>query len=132
MLALGLPDEMRVVVGSHSGVGVFDASTGAPTLRVYDDDYTWFDPERLAILVPNDRGSFEAISSMGLEGGVLPDTTPDGWRCERTDNGALLVRDDKRVDVVDDEEFRACGFSPAGSLFVFASSPFLTVLRRSE
>jgi hypothetical protein len=41
---VGLPDEIRVVVGSHAGIGVFDATTGVRTMRVRDNDYTWFRP----------------------------------------------------------------------------------------
>lgn len=130
VLAVGVPDELRVVVGSHAGVGVFDARTGERVLRVRDNDYAWFDSDRLAIGVPDDHGGHELVPSMGLEGGSLPTTTSDGWRCERTDGGAALRFGDDEVLVSDDEEFRACGFSPAGSTFVFATSPNLTVLRR--
>jgi hypothetical protein len=49
---------------------------------------------------------------------------------ERSDIGAVLIRDDQHVDVADDEEFRACGFSPQGSVFVLATSPNLIVLKR--
>jgi hypothetical protein len=132
VLAVAVPDEVRVVVGSHAGIGVFNATTGERILRVRDNDYTWFEQEALAILVPIDGGGVETIPSMGLEGGFLPNITSDGWRCERTSEGAVLHRGVERVPVADNEEFRALGFSPGGSVFVLATSPNLTVLRRTQ
>ncbi len=130
VLAVGMPDERRVVVGSHSGVGVFDTTTGEGIARVDDNDYAWLDEQRSTIRVPTDDGAAEIIPSMGLHGGTLPRTTPDGWKWERTSDGVTLKRGAERVAVPDDEEFRACGFSPNGSVFVLATSSSLTVLRR--
>lgn len=130
ILAVGLPGDGTVVVGSHSGVGVFDAVAGDRLLRVRDDGYTWWDEERAAILVQGPDRAIESVPAMGLWGGALPSSTTDGWECLKDTSGALLVRDDERVSVPDDEEFRACGFSLDGSFFVLATSPTLTVLRR--
>lgn len=130
VLAVGVPDERRVVVGSHSGVGVFDTRAGERIARVVDNDYAWLDEQRLTIRVPTRAGVVEEIPSMGLHGGTLPSATADGWECERTDDGVTLERGAESVAVPDDEEFRACGFSPGGSVFVLATSPNLTVLRR--
>jgi hypothetical protein len=41
IVAVGIPDERRVVVGSHSGVEVFDATTGERLARVSSDGYAW-------------------------------------------------------------------------------------------
>jgi len=130
VLAVGVPDERRIVVGSHAGVGVFDATTGERVYRSRDNDYTWWDQERLSIILNVSGGESEVIPSMGLEGGSLPAVTADGWTCSQCESGAVLTRGDETVEVVDPEEARAVGFSPAGSLFVFATSPSLTVLRR--
>lgn len=129
VVAVAVPDERRVVVGSHSGLAVFDSVTGERALRVQDEDSTWFDEDRLAIQLPAAGGSIDAVPSMGLHGGVLPSSTPDGWRCERSNDGAELSREGLRQSVVDPEEFRAMGFSPAGSVFVLATSPSLTIMR---
>lgn len=131
-LAVAVPDEMRVVVGSHSGVGVFSSETGQRTLQLNDNDYAWFDQSRLAILLPDPDGSVETMTCMGIEGGVLPHTTPDGWRCEQTQEGALLVRGSEQLLIHDSEELRAMGFSPEGSVFVLATSPNLTIMRRAN
>lgn len=127
---MGIPDERRVVVGSHSGVGVFDTTTGERIARVDDNDYAWLDEQRSTIRVLTDDGAAEVIPSMGLHGGTLPRTTPDGWEVECAMYGATLKRGAESVAVPDDEEFRACGFSPNGSVFVLATSSSLTVLRR--
>ena len=130
VLAVGLPDEVLVVVGSHAGVGIFDATKADRAIRLHDNDYRWFDEERMAILIPDGRGGQEVVPAMSLEGGQLPNSTHDGWHCERTDFGATLVRDDPLLRIADQEEFRACGFSPGGSVFILATSPSLTVLKR--
>ena len=102
----------------------------AQLLLVLPTIYRWFDEERMAILIPDGRGGQEVVAAMGLAGGQLPTSTHDGWRCERTDLGATLVRDDQLLKIADQEEFRACGFSPRGSVFILATSPNLTVLKR--
>lgn len=130
VLAVGVPDETRVVIGSHAGVGVLDASTGERVHRFRDSDYTWWHQDSFAIELRIPGSAPEHVSSMGLEGGSLPSTTPDGWSCQRSVDGATLTDGELRIAVVDAEEFRALGFSPAGSLFVYATSPNLTVLRR--
>jgi hypothetical protein len=142
IVAVGIPDERRVVVGSHSGVEVFDATTGERLARVSSDGYAWLNEDRLAIRLPGPRGGIELIASMGLHGGTLPTTTADGWECHRSEHGATLSRgDNETMTVADhrrwldlpagvDEGFRACGFSPGGSVFVLATSPCLSMLRR--
>jgi len=132
VLAVGVPDEVRAVVGSRAGIGVFDATTGDRVLRIKDNDYAWWDGQRMAILLPTAGDGVESIPSMGLEGGALPVTTRDGWECSRTEHGVVLTRGEERLPLADVAEFRACGFSPAGSLFVLATSPNLTVLRRRQ
>lgn len=131
VLAVGIPDERRVVVGSHSGVGVFDTTTGERIARVDDNDYAWLDEHGPTIRFPTPDGVVEDVPAMGLHGGTLPSTTADGWEWDRADDGVVLKRGAESVAVPDDEEFRACGFSPGGSVFVLATSPNLSVLRRA-
>jgi hypothetical protein len=42
VVAVGFLDEDQVIVGSHSGTGVFDVHTGARTGRTYDERYDWY------------------------------------------------------------------------------------------
>jgi hypothetical protein len=128
---MGLPDERRIVVASHAGIGVFDAGTGQRVLRVRDNDYAWWDADRLAILLPTPEGD-EVVPCMGLEGGSLPHGTSDGWTYTQVQAGAVVSHNDQRFAVEDPEEFRAAGFSPLGTLFAYATSPNLTVLSRQS
>lgn len=98
--------------------------------RFRDNDYTWWDADSLAIALLIPGSAPEQVPSMGLEGGSLPQATTDGWSCQRSADGATLTKGEHRIPVVDTEELRALGFSPGGSLFVYATSPNLTVLRR--
>jgi hypothetical protein len=65
-------------------------------------------------------------------GGSLAESTVDGWVCRRTSHGVELIGPlGDIVEVTDGEECRAFGFSPDGSIFVYATSPTLTILLRT-
>ena len=125
-----LRQRLTVAVGSHSGLGVFDARTGRRLLRYGDEDYGWYRDEPPTILIPSTAGGLE-IPAAGIWGGALPLATADGWTCTPTPEGAVLSADEQtEVTVRDPEELRACGFSPDGRVFIFATSPTLTILAR--
>jgi hypothetical protein len=133
LVAVGFLDEHRIVIGSHSGLGVFDARDGTRLDRVEDPDggYNWLreSPPRAAY---TDGEGEHLVEVAGLWGGSLPETTDDGWTCSPVPAGAVLSGPDGvefRVD--DDEEPRACGFSPQERVFVFATSATLHVSHRS-
>ena len=42
VVAAGFLDEDRVIVGSHSGTGVFDVHTGERAERTYDEGHDWY------------------------------------------------------------------------------------------
>jgi hypothetical protein len=132
LVAVGFLDEQRVIVGSHSGIGVIDAGSGDRIDRVPDPDgsYEWFsEPPPSATYVGSDRTYTVPIA--GLWGGRLRETTADGWRCMKTPQGATLNGPDGTTVVVeDDEEFRALGFSSGGRVFVYATSPTLYLVAR--
>jgi hypothetical protein len=48
VVAVGFLDEDRVIVGSHSGVGVFDVHTGERIERTHDEDYNWYQGDPLS------------------------------------------------------------------------------------
>lgn len=124
VVAVGFLDERHVVVGSHNGLGVLDTGWGLVLARDPDPggDYEWFlgDPPRARFV--DDRGD-HVIAVAGLWGGSLPGLTSDGSVCRATARGAALTGHDGTVVSVDDgDEIRALGFSPEGSVFVFATS----------
>jgi hypothetical protein len=132
VVAVGFLDEDRIIVGSHSGVGVFDVHTGARIERTYDDDgnYNWYQGDPPSIRRPSAKG-VRLIRAAGLWGGGLDQTTTDGWTCHRVDGGAVLSADaqpDFRIE--DREEYRAQGFSPEGGAFVYATSPTVYLVTR--
>jgi hypothetical protein len=130
VLAVGFMDEERVIVGSHSGIGVFDARSGERVERTHDEDYNWYQGDPLFIRYPSAEG-VRLIRAAGLWGGDLDQSTADGWTCRRVEAGVLLRADgqpDFRID--DSEEYRAQGFSPGGSAFVYATSPTVYLASR--
>ncbi|MFG1620525.1 hypothetical protein [Kribbella sp. NPDC049227] len=133
LLAVGFLDEHRVIVGSHDGLGVFEAISGVRLDRVRDPDgdYGWY-RESPPSAVYADADGEHRVPVAGLWGGDLPNTTKDGWTYRRVLTGAGLVGPDgTEIAIADDEEFRACGFSPEGHVFVFATSPNLYLAARS-
>jgi hypothetical protein len=130
VVALGFLDEDRIIVGSHSGVGVFDVHTGERTERTYDDDDSWYQDEPPSIRRLSPEG-IRLIRAAGLWGGDLDQATTDGWTCHRVDGGAVLSADGQpQFRVEDPDEYRAQGFSPGGRTFVYATSPTVYLVTR--
>ena len=122
LVAVGFMDEDRVIVGSHSGVGVFDVHTGERIERTHDEDYNWYQGDPPFIRYPSAEG-VRLIRAAGLWGGDLDQLTTDGWTCNTVDGGAVLSAEglpDFRIE--DSEAYRAQGFSPVGGVFVYATS----------
>lgn len=132
LVAVGFVDEGRVIVGSHSGLGIIDASSGTliERISVVARSYGWFS-ETPPSAIWQDVEGVHTVPVAGLWGGSLPDSTTDGWRCGRSATGAVLRGPgDSTIDIADGEEFRAFGFSPRGRVFVYASSPTLYLVSR--
>lgn len=132
LVAIGFLDEDCVVVGSHDGLGVIDTATGALVNRVADPggDDAWFRESPPSALM-SDQGVHRRVPVAGLWGGDLPTATADGWVCRVLRDGAeLRGPDGKVVRIGDDEEARACGFSPRGQVFAFATPSALYLARR--
>lgn len=132
LVAVGFIDEQRVVVGSHSGLGIIDVPSGAliERISVVEGSYEWFSeaPPSATWL---DVEGVHSVPVAGLWGGSLPDSTADGWRCSKSAAGAVLRGPgESTIDIADREEFRAFGFSPGGRVFVYASSPTLFLVSR--
>jgi hypothetical protein len=129
-VAVGFIDEDRVVVGSHSGVGVFDVHTGEGIERTHDDDYNWYQDDPPFIRYASPKG-VRLIRAAGLWGGDLNQSTTDGWTCHRGDQGAVLSAEGEPHFRIDDSgEYRAHGFSPGGGAFVYATSPTVYLATR--
>jgi hypothetical protein len=122
VLAVGFIDEGRVIVGSHSGVGVFDVRSGERIERTHDEGYNWYQGDSPFVRYPSAEG-VRLIRCAGLWGGDLDQSTEDGWTCRRVEAGALLRAEGQPGFKIDDsEEFRAQGFSQSGGAFVYATS----------
>jgi len=134
VVAVGFINEDRAIVGSHSGVGVFDVHTGQRIERTSDEDYNWYQGDPPFIRYPSADG-VRLIRAAGLWGGDLAQSTADGWTCHRVEAGALLrAEGEPDFEIEDSEEYRAQGFSPGGGAFVYATSPtvWLTTRQASE
>ena len=131
LVAAGFLDSGRVVVGSHSGLGVFDVRTGERLERIASDNYAWHCDDPPSIRYPSASG-VRLVPAEGLWGGELDRTTRDGWSCRLRADGAEVFADGSpyRVCVLDPEERRAYGFSPDGQTFIYATSSALTVICR--
>jgi len=132
LVAVGFIDEQRVIVGSHSGLGIIDAPSGTSVERVSDvaGSYEWFS-ETPPSATWVDLEGVQTVPVAGLWGGSLLDSTADGWRCSRSATGAVVRGpSESTIDIADAEEFRAFGFSPGGRVFVYASSPTLYLVSR--
>ena len=132
LVAVGFLDEERVLVGSDSGVAVVAADTGERIGRAEETDgsYGWFTEQPPSGTWTGQDGA-HTVRVAGLWGGHPPETTPDGWRIERLVGGATVTGPDgTTLAISDDEDVLAFGFSPAGRVVVFATSPTLYLAAR--
>lgn len=130
VVAVGFLDEDRLIVGSHSGVGVLAVHTGERTERTYDESYNWYQDDPPSIRYPSADG-VRLVRAAGLWGGDLPQSTGDGWTSFRVSDGAVLRAEGQPDFSIDDpEEYRAQGFSPLGGAFVYATSPTVHLATR--
>ena len=128
-MAVGSLDESRVAVGSHRGLGIVDAETGTVLNRTPDPlgDDGWLHESPPRALYDDEDGQ-PSVQAAGLRGGTLPTRTEDGWTCRIVDAGVSLFGPGGSVITVDDDdEPRACGFSPEGQVFVFATAATLRI-----
>jgi hypothetical protein len=56
VVAAGFMDEGRVIIGSHSGTGVFDVHTGERAERMHDEHYSWYQVDPPFIRYPSAEG----------------------------------------------------------------------------
>lgn len=127
IVAVAFDGEAAIAVGSHSGLGVFDARTGELLERVPDaeGEYGWHHADPPSIRREGSDG-VRLLPSAGLWGGGLDHETQDGWALTVGDDGVVVARAGHVEFSVDDSnEARAYGFSPRGTLFVLATSATL-------
>lgn len=127
VVAVAFDGEGVIAVGSHSGLGVFDVRTGEMLERVPDNDgnYTWHQADPPSIRRASSHG-VRLLPSSGLWGGHLDPMTDDGWMATAVEGGVVVERtDDVGFTVHDSDDVRAMGFSPRGTVFVFATSSTL-------
>jgi len=131
VVAVGFIDEERIIVGSHSGVGLFEIQSGERVERTHDEHYGWYQGDPPWIRYPTPEG-VRLVRAAGLWGGELDQATTDGWTCHRINTGVVLSaegRPDCKIE--DSEEFRAQGFSSGGCAFVYATSPTIYLASRA-
>lgn len=132
IVAVAFDGEATIAVGSHSGLGVFDALTGDLLERHLDTEsnYGWHQADPPSIRREDSHG-VRLLPSAGLWGGRLNHETEDGWAATAGDKGVDVARADRTGFSVDDsDEVRAFGFSPGGTLFVMATSATLHAYHR--
>ncbi|MDY6785949.1 MAG: hypothetical protein SW833_25955 [Cyanobacteriota bacterium] len=134
-----------LLVVSLSGRGLFDCTSGEKIARDRDDDdLAWYDWDKLSA---SGIGSLEGrkIRLAGLYGGGLITITRDGWQLDLIaptwpDYRVILcpphadIYDDLAacVQVEQDCEIRAFGFSETGRSFIVALNHSLYIYARSE
>ncbi|GAB3077684.1 hypothetical protein GCM10027053_47690 [Intrasporangium mesophilum] len=124
IVAVAFDGEAAIAVGSHSGLGVFDARTGELLERVPDTegDYGWHQADPPSIRREGSQG-VRLLPSAGLWGDRLDHETQDGWAATAANEGVVVAAAGHVGFSVDDsDEPRAFGFSPGGTLFVLATS----------
>ncbi|GAA3825945.1 hypothetical protein GCM10022242_29070 [Nocardioides panacisoli] len=134
LVAVAFWDEDTVAVGSHSGIGLVDARTGAVRGRESDPhgDYAWYQADPPSIRKETPTGVV-LMPSMGLWGGNFRKETDDGWSAALVPTGALVSHEDRpRFAIEDTDEPRALGFSQGGTLLIFATSSTLHLCHRSS
>jgi WD40 repeat protein len=117
-----------LLVISHSGRGLFDLASGnlvardsAPVPESDRDDFA----HTVAGFGPIEG---EQVSVAGLWGGSLPQATSSGWELAQLASDAFELRGrGAQVLLHTDEEIRAIGFHPDGSILLVACSPDITI-----
>lgn len=137
-----------LMVVSHDGHGLFDATTGALLARDRDPDPADSEPSGPLLTV---RGigplADVPIPIAGLHGGGLHTTTSDGWTVDvvspdwphqrvllSTDGGLCHGRSGTHwwhIHHATDAALRAAGFSPSGHTLAVATDTTLTLLTRA-
>jgi hypothetical protein len=144
--AVGFADNSDLLlVISTSGRGVFECSTGERIARDREPpthDCDWYDIVRLAAVgigpLANTR-----IKIAGLYGGGLPTSTEDAWQLSviapiwpdhrvilSSPFQSLYTNLAANVQVFEDYDIRAYGFSETGRSFVIATSSDVTLFSR--
>lgn len=134
-----------LLVGSHSGLGLFDTVTGERLARDDEDDFVgWPDGEDLSCPGIGPLAGTR-VRMAGLLGGGLHRGAHDGWAVHVVspgwpDDRVLLSADGNpytgdrwwHVFHADVTELRAAGFSPSGATLIAATSSDVTVWSRSD
>jgi hypothetical protein len=130
LVAVGFLDEERVIVGSHSGVGVFDASTGTRLERMPADDYSWYQGDPPFIRRPGPAGcsSFQP-KGCGVASWTALRLTAGAVSCGPTARNSLPTARHRYLPSTA-EDRRAHGFSSGGRTFVYATSASLNLVHR--
>jgi hypothetical protein len=98
-----------------------DLASGERVARDRQETGAWFDAARGTAL---GIGPLEgiAVEVTGLAGGQLPGLTEDGWRADAYDGGVTVSAPGcQPLEIDDNEELRAFGFSPDGNAFIVAT-----------
>jgi hypothetical protein len=77
VVAVGFMDGQRIVVGSHSSLGVFEIQSGQRVERTCDEQYAWYQGDPPWIRYPDPEG-VQLIRAAGLWGGELDQATTMG------------------------------------------------------
>jgi hypothetical protein len=110
-----------LLVVSHQGRGVVDLASGERVARDRHETGAWFDAARGTAL---GIGPLEgiAVEVTGLAGGQLPGRTEDGWRADAHAGGVTVsAPGGQPLEIDENEELRAFGFSPDGNTFIVAT-----------
>ena len=129
---MAVVDETTIAVGSHSGLAFVDVVTRVVQERIPDNagDYEWYQADPPAVRHQRPR-EIELLPAAGLWGGELPRVSADGWTADLVGEGAVLRHPDHAAVVIRDaEEARALGFSPQGTVLVFATSSTVHIRQR--
>ena len=132
VVAVGFEQD-ALAVGSHSGLGVFDAESGELLHREADTtgDYAWYHADPASIRLPSD-GGVRLIPAAGIWGGALDHTTDDGWWIKQDDGDVVVgLGHEEALRIETQESIVAAGFSPTGTLLVAATPDSVHVYHRS-
>ena len=131
-----------LLVVSSNGRGLFDCITGMKVARDYDDDLSWYGWEKLSALGIDLIGN-QPVHLAGLYGGGLIKMTQDGWSLEIIaptwpdyrvilcpPSASIYENHSFCVQVEQDYEIRAFGFSETGRSFIVACNHSLYIYSR--